>query len=150
MSEKRPDQEEAIRALAEAATRRAQVRSADSALVWLQVLILAAYVFGAAIVSVSPDRSSAFLGIAVIAGVMAAIALVVGVGLRIRVLSRRGVIVFFATLVAFNLWNSAVVSASILTRFWALGQPSYHFGISEAVGVIPLLIGMWVLRRRPA
>lgn len=48
----------------------------------------------------------------------------------------------------FNLWNASVTGVSIGTRWWASTQPSYHFGVSEMVGVIPLLVAAWLIGRR--
>lgn len=44
--------------------------------------------------------------------------------------------------------RAAIASASIVTRFWAVGQPSYHFGLSVALSVIPLAIGASTFGRR--
>ena len=42
-------------------------------------------------------------------------------------------------------------SAQIITTgWWSPTQPNFHFGVTEAIAVVPLLVGVWVLRRRRA
>ena len=110
--------------------------------------LLAVYLTAAGLMSLSPHRGSTFANVAIVGVLAAGIAFAVIVGLRIRAYSRAGILLYFGTLIAFNLWNALVTSVSIATRFWALGQPSYHFGISELVGTLPLVIGIWLLGRR--
>ncbi len=148
MKEPQPSREDAAAALAEVGIRASQVRQADSQLRWMLVALLAAYLGVAVLMSVSPHHGSTFAAAGIIAMLVAAVATAVIVGVRIRAYSRTGIRLYFGTLIAFNLWNALVTSASIGTRFWALGQPSYHFGISEMVGVAPLVIGVWLLSRR--
>jgi hypothetical protein len=84
----------------------------------------------------------------VLAILAVAIGAAVVIGLRIKAFSRAGIKWYFATMIAFNLWNAAVIAASTATRYWALGSPAYHFGISVSVAILPLLAGAWLLARR--
>ena len=99
-------------------------------------------------ISVSPHQGTTYSGAAVALMLATAIVASVVIGLRIRAYTRAGIILYFSTIIAFNVWNAAVTGVSILTRFWASGQPIYHLGMSVAVGVIPPVIGMIVLARR--
>ena len=148
MNEIQPTREEAMAALAEAGMREAQVRQADSHLRWMLLALLAVYSGVAVLMSLSPHKGTTLTAVGLLVLLAAALAFIVVVAVRIRAYSRRGIRLYFATVIAFNIWNAFVSSVSIGTRFWALGQPSYHFGISAAVGVIPLLIGVWLLSRK--
>lgn len=148
MTENPPNREDALAALAEAGIRTSQVRQADSQLRWMLLALLALDLGVAVLMSLSPHRGSTFAAVGVISLFVTAIVLVVIVGLRIRAYSRYGIRVYFGTIIAFNLYNAFITSASIATRFWAPGQPTFHFGMSEAVGVIPLLIGVWLMGRK--
>jgi hypothetical protein len=140
--------EQARAALDEAGARAAQVRRSDLQLSWILLAIAAAYVGVGVVLSVSPHHGSTVAGVAVLAMLAAAIGGSVVIWLRIRAYSRGGLIWYFATMIAFNLWNAAAASVSIGTRFWASSQPSYHFGITVAVAIIPLLVGAIALARR--
>lgn len=148
MKEAQPTRQDAVSALAEAGIRASQVRRADSQLRWMLLALLGAYLGVAVLMSLSsPHHGSTFAAVGIIAMLVAALAVAVIVGVRIRAYSRAGIRLYFGTIIAFNLWNALITSASIATRFWALGQPSYHFGLSEIVGVAPLVIGLWLLSR---
>ena len=148
MTEAQPTRQDAAAALAEVGIRAQQVRQADSHLRWMLLALLAAYLVVAVLMSLSPHHGSTFVAVGIMATLVAAVAFAVVVGVRIRAYSRDGIRLYFGTIIAFNLWNAIVTSASIATRFWGTDQPSYHFGISEAVGVVPLVIGAWLLGRR--
>lgn len=140
--------EDAAAALAEVGIRAWQVRQADAQLRRMLLVLLAAYLGVAVLMSLSPHRGSTFAAVGITAMLVVAVATAVIVGLRFRAYSRAGIRLYFGTIIAFNLWNALVTSASIATRFWALGRPSYHFGISEMVGAVPLVVGVWLLSRR--
>jgi hypothetical protein len=140
--------EQARAALDEVGDRASQVRRSDLQLCWMLLVIAGAYVGVGAVMSVSGRHGSALAAVALLAMLAAAIASGVVIGLRIRAYSRAGIIWYFATTIAFNLWNAAVVSVSIATRFWSSSQPGYHFGITVAFAVIPLLVGAVALVRR--
>jgi len=148
MTEAEPTRQDAVAALAEVGIRAQQVRQADSHLRWMLLALLAAYLGVAVLMSLPRYRGSTFAAAGIIAMLVLAVAFAIVVGVRIRAYSRAGIRLYFGTIIAFNLWNAVVTSASIATRFWAMGQPSYHFGISEAVGVVPLVVGVWLLSRR--
>jgi hypothetical protein len=140
--------ERARAALEEAALRAAQVRRKDRHLSWMLLVVAGLYLGAGAVISLSPHHARTYGGPAVLLMLAAAIGAAVVIGLRIRAYTRAGIVWYFSAIIAFNLWNSAVAGTSILTRFWAAGQPSYHFGISVTVAVIPLLIGAIALARR--
>src|ERR1700737_4082574 len=52
---------------------------------------------------------------------------------------------FFGGFVVFQVWLGIVAGVSIGTRYWASTEPSYHFGVTIAIGVIPLLVLAWLL-----
>jgi hypothetical protein len=147
MAEDPPSRSEAVAALAEAGLRASQVRQADPQLRWMLLAMLGVYGGVALLLSLSPHQGTNLTAVGLIVLPTAALAFIVVVAVRIRAYSRRGIRLYFGAVIAFNLWNALVTSVSIGTRFWALGAPSYHFGISAAVGVIPLLIGVWLLSR---
>ncbi|HEX2646934.1 MAG TPA: hypothetical protein VHO95_06875 [Candidatus Dormibacteraeota bacterium] len=138
---------EARASLEEAARRAAQVRHHDMRLSAMLFLVLAVYGAAGVVVSLSP-RQGRWLPLVMLAVVVAAVAAAVVIGLRIRAYSRVGIRLFFGSIIAFNLWLALVSGASIATRFWASGQPSYHFGISVAIEIIPLIVGALILARR--
>ncbi len=140
--------EQARAALDEAGMRAAQVHRNDRQLCWMLLLVAAAYLGAGVVMSLSPREGRSFAGPAVVVMLAAAIVAAVVIGLRIRAYGRASMIMYFVSIIAFNLWNSAIVSASIATRFWASGQPSYHFGLSVMVAIIPLLIGALLIGRR--
>jgi hypothetical protein len=140
--------EQARAALDEADARSAQVRLHDRHLSWMLFVVAAAYLAAGAAISVSPHHGTTYAGVAVVTMLAAAIVAAVLIGLHIRAYSRPGIVSYFLTIIVFNLWNALIAGASIATRFWAMGQPSYHFGISVVVAVIPLVIGAWVIWRR--
>jgi hypothetical protein len=69
-------------------------------------------------------------------------------GLRIRAYSRTGFLSFLGAVAAFMVWNTLVNGVSLLSGWWSPLEPNYHIVISEAVGVIPLIIAAWLIGRR--
>ena len=134
--------------MAEADLRASQVRRADLQLRWMLLAVLGTYLAAAVLVSIGPHRGTPIAAIGIIGAVVVGLVLAVVAGLRIRAYSRAGILVYFATLIAFNLWNAAVSSISIVTGFWASGRPAYDFGISAAIGLLPLAIGATLVARR--
>ena len=128
--------------------RAAQVRRSDRQLWRMLLLVAGAYLGVGAVMSLTPRHQATFAPAVVVLTLLAALGAGVVIGLRIRAYSRAAIIWFFSTIIAFNLWNAVVTAASIATRFWASGEPSYHFGISVTIAVIPLLAGAWLLARR--
>jgi len=49
---------------------------------------------------------------------------------------------------AFNIWNATVAGISIAMGYWASTQPTYHFGVSVLVAVIPLIVAAYLIGRR--
>jgi hypothetical protein len=140
--------EQAQAALDEAGMRAVQVVRNDRQLAWILLVLAAVFLAAAALISLEPRQGRSFAGPAVLLMLAAALVAVVVILLRIRAYSRVGIKWFFSAAIAFNLWNAAVSAVSSLTRFWAPGQPNYHFGMSVVVAVIPLVVGGVVLARR--
>ncbi len=150
MSDSAPTAQEAQAALAEANIQTARVHRADHQLGWMLLGIAAIYLAVGAVISTlaDPRRGGPVASLAILAIVVVGLVGFVIVGLRIRAYSRTAIFLYFGGVIAFNLWNSVVVGVSIGTRWWASTQPSYHFGASVAVGVIPLLVAAWLIWRR--
>jgi hypothetical protein len=150
VSERTPTAFEAQAALAEANRHAARVRRADHQLAWMLLGIATVYLAAAAIISTLPDprRGGPVAGFAIVAIVIVGVAALIVVGLRIRAYSRTAILLYFGGVAAFNVWNALVTGVSIGTRWWASTQPSYHFGLSELVGSVPLLIAAWLIARR--
>ncbi len=106
------------------------------------------YLAVGAVMSVSTHRGSNLAGPAIVLVMGVALAAILVVALRIRAYSRMGVLWFTLTAALFTVWNATVTSVSLLTHFWSAQQPGYHFGLSVLVGVLPLLVGAWLIGRR--
>jgi hypothetical protein len=150
VSEPAPSAYEAQAALNEASSQAARVRRADHQLGWMLLSVTAVYLAVAAVISTLPDlrRGGPVAGFAILAIAIVGVVAVIVAGLRIRAYSRRAILLFFVGVAVFNIWNGLVTGVSILTRWWAPPQPSYHFGISELVGAVPLLVAAWLIARR--
>jgi hypothetical protein len=150
VSESAPTPRDAQAALAEANSQAVRVRRADHQLGWIVLGIAAMYLAAAAVVSTlaDPRHGGPVAGPALLVIVFGGLVGIVVVFLRIRAYSRTGILLYFGGIAAFNLWNAIVVGVSIGTRWWASTQPSYHFGVSVAVGTIPLLVTAWLIWRR--
>ena len=101
-----------------------------------------------AVMSVSTHRGSNPAGPAIVLVMAIVLTAIVVVALRIRAYSRVGVLWFTLTAALFTVWNATITSASLITHFWSAQQPGYHFGLSVLVGVLPLLVGAWLIGRR--
>jgi hypothetical protein len=150
MSESAPTPHEAQAALIEASSQAARVRRSDLQLAWMLLGIVAVYLAAGGVISTLPSlrRGGPVVGLAILAIVIVGVVGMIIVGLRIRAYSRTGILLYFGGVAVFNIWNAIVTSVSIFTGWWALTQPSYHFGISELVGAVPLLIAAWLIGRR--
>ena len=144
MNQAQPSRSAAQAALAEAAIRTSQVRRADRQLGWMLAVLASMDLVIAGLMS------AAFhvVGPAVLAVYLVAIALVVVVLVRVRVYSRTGLQLFSVSATPFTLWNALVSGVSLAARWWGPAQPGYHFGISAVIGVLPLLVGIWLLFRK--
>lgn len=150
MSDSAPTPLEAQAALAEANSQEVRVRHADHQLGWMLLGIAAVYLAVGALMSTLPDprRAGPVIGPAILAVMVIGVVGLVIVFLRIRAYSRTGILLYFSGVGAFGLWNGIVAGVSVATRWWALTQPSYHFGMSVVVAVIPLLVAAWLIWRR--
>jgi hypothetical protein len=150
VSESAPTPREAQTALAEANSQALRVRRVDHQLGWIVLGIAAIYLAVGALMSSLPDprRAGPGIGSAILAVMVIGLVGLVVVFLRIRAYSRTGILLYFGGVGTFGLWNGIVVGVSIATRWWASTQPSYHFGISVVVAVIPLFVAAWLIWRR--
>jgi hypothetical protein len=150
VSDSAPTPLEARAALAEANSQAVRVRRVDHQLGWTLLGIAAIDLAVGALMSTLPDprRAGPVVGPAIMAILVVGLVGLVFVVLRIRAYSRSGILLYFGGVALFNVWNAIVVGVSIGTRWWAATQPSYHFGISAAIGTIPLLVVTWLIWRR--
>ena len=148
MSEPAPTAQEARAALAEATTRATSVHRADRQFQLITLCLAACWLAFGVIVSLSPDRNSVLVWAGVLVAAIVGPGGVIWLGLRIRAYSRGRMLLFFGGFVVFQAWLGIVAGVSIGTRWWASTQPSYHFGVTIAIGVIPLLVLAWLLGRR--
>lgn len=148
MSESAPTPQAARASLAEASTQAARVRRADSQFRWMLIAIAAIYLVGAGLASGVPRPWSTLAGVLLVMVVFGGVAAILVVGRRIRAYTRSGLVGFLAAISAFLLWNALVTGVSLMTGWWAPHQPGYHLVVSEAVGVIPLIVGALLLGRR--
>ena len=137
-------------ALTEADRQAVRVRRADHRLGWMLLGIAVTYLALGAVMSTLPDlrRAGPVAGPAILAILIIGLVGFSFVGLRIRAYTRAATLLYFGGIIAFNFWNAAVIGVSFATRWWAQAQPSYHFGASAAIAVIPLLVAAWLIWRR--
>lgn len=150
MSDTAPTPSEAKATLAEANRQAERVHRADHQLAWIVLGIAAIWLAVGALISTLPDprRGGPVVGPAILAIMVVGLVGLVLVFLRLRAYSRVRILLYFGGVAVFNVWNAIVVGVSIGTRWWASTQPGYHFGISAAVGSIPLLVVAWLIWRR--
>jgi hypothetical protein len=143
-----PTPEEARAALAEASNQATLVRRADHEFQWILLIIAATYLSVAAILSVSPHHGTTFSGIATLVIAAAAVIGLVWRGVRLRAFTHAGFLGYMFAIAAFSVWNGLAVGVSVATRYWASNQPSYHFGVTALIGIIPLIGAAFIIRRR--
>lgn len=149
MSEPALTPQEARAALAVANGQAARVRQADHQLKWILLGLGGAYLLVGGVVSASPPNGGATFAplafLVIMSGGLIGTALVIW---RIRAYSPAGMRWLSVGASAFTFWNAIVAGVSVLSGWWAPHQPSYHFGVSAAVGVIPLMVAAWLIGRR--
>lgn len=144
-----PGPHEAQAALAEANSQAARVRRADHLFRWFLLGIAGAYVGGSAIISFSPrPGGSTGAWAALLVFLLGFVVAFIVLGMRIRAYSRLGLGSFFAAFAVFWIWDSIVNGVSLASGWWSPLEPSYHLVISEALGVIPLIVAAWWIGRR--
>jgi hypothetical protein len=148
MNETSPSPEDARASLREADSRAATVRRADSQFRPILLLITAMYLVIAALLSANPRGGNVLIGDAIIATFLAGTIGGLYLTWRMRAWSRTGVGWFVAAVVAFLVWNGAVILVSVVTGWWGVDSPGIHFGGSAVVAVIPLVVAAWLLGRR--
>jgi hypothetical protein len=149
VSQPAPSPLEAQAALAEANSQVARVRRADHLFRWFLLGVAGAYVGGSAIMSFSPrPGGSTVVWVALLAFLFGFVVAFTVLGMRIRAYSRTGLGSFLAAFAVFWIWDSIVNGVSLINGWWSPSEPSYHLVISEAVGVIPLIVAAWLIGRR--
>lgn len=125
------------------------MRRADHQFRWLLLGLAAAYVGGSAILSLAPrPGGSTAVWIALLVFLSVWMVAFVVLGLRIRAYSRTGFLSFLGAVAVFMIWNAIVNGVSLRSGWWSPLEPSYHLVVSEAVGVIPLIVAAWLIGRR--
>jgi hypothetical protein len=149
MNQPAPSPHEAQAALAEANSQVLRVRRADHLFRWFLLGVASAYVGGSAIISFSPrPGGSTVAWVALLVFLLGFVVAFTVLGMRIRAYSRTGLGSFLAALAVFWVWDSIVNGVSLINGWWSPLEPSYHLVISEAVGVIPLIVAAWWIGRR--
>jgi hypothetical protein len=143
-----PTPNEAKAALAEAGTKAAQVRRADRTFSRMLLVIVGLYIAVGAVMSIAGRRGGPIAAFSLLAIAVTALIAVVWLGLRLRAYSRAGILWYVWAIAAFSIWNGIVVGMSLVTRFWSSTQPSYHFGLSVLVAVVPLVVAAYLIGRR--
>lgn len=150
METRTPTPDEAAAALVEARLRATQLRKADAQLQLILAALAGAILAIAGLVGLAPHVGSPGVGTAVLAVYVSCIVVSAVVLLRARAYSRAGLLIFTATACSFTLWNALISVLSVATRWWGPNQPPSHFGVSELIAVIPLLVGAAIIWRRAA
>jgi len=126
---------------------RGAAKSDDRELVWAMVALGVGTLLGAALLSFHAIPYGWVYYIA--ATYVAGLALLTLATLRLQQhYSLAGIFWFVTSIGLFQLWNSVVMWVSLLSGWWASGQPGYHLVISAAAGLIPLFVGIWQLGRK--
>ena len=119
----------------------------DTQLLWMLLGLAAVDIATAAYLSLFPVYAG-FLYF--IVGILfGAVAFMAAAGMRIRNhYSPTGIVWFLATVGAFQAWNIVVMWAALLISWKVSGHPGYPVAVGAAVGLVPLPVGIWQLRRR--
>lgn len=139
--------EEARAALADAGNQATGLHRTDKQFRGILLWIAAMYLGIAVLVGLFPRGGVPLVGAAVLAifvGGAGAAALLLW---RVRAYSRRGIRWFTWSAFGFAVWNAAISAASTLSGWWGPHQPGFHFSISAAVAVLPLIIAAWLVGR---
>jgi hypothetical protein len=143
-----PTPQEARAALTEASTQAARVRRADLEFRSILLLIAGIYLAAAGIFSVAGRHGGPLPALILAILVLGVLIGIVWLGVRVRAYSRAGFLSYMFAIAAFNIWNAIVAGVSIGTRYWASTEPTYHFGVSAMIGVVPLIVAAWLIGRR--
>jgi len=139
-----PTPQDARASLDEANRKAATVRRADIQFRPILLGVAAIYLAAAALISLFPRGGGPFVLFIFVGGSAGTLCL----AWRISAYSRMGVVWLAVSVAAFNLWNAAVLVVSMATGWLAPHGPTYHFGVSAVVGVLPLVVAAWIFGRR--
>jgi hypothetical protein len=114
----------------------------DGELVWMLVALFVLDIALAGYLSLFPvDAGFLYFIVGIMLG---ALAFDLAGLLRLkRHYSFAGIFWFITSIGAFQAWNIVVMWVTLGTRWWAHHQPGYHIGVGAAVGIVPLLVGIW-------
>lgn len=149
-----PTPEEARAALAEVCAAERAVRSSDRVF-QTRLLAFAGATIGLMLVLVVvgslPNWLAPVAGFIVPAAFAAIAVAVISLQMRQRAYSPTGNRIFVVTVLVWLVWGLAVMQFSAHSGWW-VPQPrlqrGWHFLVSALVGVVPLLVGAWLLGRR--
>lgn len=139
--------EEARAALADAGNQTTGVRRTDKQFRAILLWIAAMYLGIAVLIGLFPRGGVPLVSAAVLAIFLGGFGGALLLLWRIRAYSRRGMRWFTWSALGFALWNAAVAGASTASGWWGPHQPGFHFSISAAVAVLPLLVAAWLVGR---
>jgi hypothetical protein len=142
--ESAPTPQEAQAGLAEASNQTARVRRADHQLRWVVIAFAAAYLAQESTFNWWRSNTG-LLGLVVVGG--SGCVVLIWLALRIRAYSRFAIGVASTTLVVFFVWNLAVRGVAFATGLAGPQQP-VQATVTDAIGVIPLIVGAWLIGRR--
>lgn len=140
-----PTREEARQAVSEAATQASRVTRTDISLSRVLLVMGLADLAVGGLVAFAPDRG---IGLAVVLILSALLVGGLAVLWRMQAFSRSGPRDFALGAAAFTWWNAAVAGVSVVSGWWAPGQPTYHFTVSTIAAAVPLLVAAYLIGRR--
>jgi hypothetical protein len=139
--------QEARVALADAGNQATGLRRTDKQFRAILLWIAGMYLGIALLVGLFPRGGVPLVGAVVLTIFVGGFAVTLFLLWRIRAYSRRGLHWFTRSAAAFSIWNIAVLAVSHFSGWWGPNQPGFHFSISAAVAVIPLLLAAWLVGR---
>jgi uncharacterized membrane protein YuzA (DUF378 family) len=120
----------------------------DLQLVGLLALLAVAAVLGVTLLTLLP---LSYRAVYFIVGIYAIHLPVLGIGfmrMTRKHYSAPAGLWFLIAVLVWALWNQLIWWVSVLSGWWATGQPVYHLAISGAIGLLPLLAVIWRLGTR--
>ena len=143
-----PTPQDARASLDEATSRAAEVRHSERQ--WRPALLVvgALYLAVGVLLSGNPRQGSVWISSALAIIFLGGSAAAIYLAWRVRAWSRTGILWLMGSVVAFLVWNGAVIWLSIASGWWGPHQPGIHFGGTVVVAVIPLFVAAWLIGRR--
>ena len=139
--------EEARAALADAGNQATGLHRTDKQFRAILLWVAGMYLAIAVLAGFFPRGGWPLVGAGVLAILFGGFGVTLLMLWRIRAYSRRGLQWFTRSAAAFTLWNIAVVGVSHLSGWWGPQTSEFHFLISAAISVLPLLVAAWLVGR---